>query len=88
LQIFADHCRIPLERAAWIRAQCMAELGPQQQDGAEPWKKSDYARARAKWEQIAATMTERFKAEAKACIERHNLKVFGDAYEPAEEAQS
>jgi len=84
LQIFADHCRIPLAKAAAIAEDCRAALGPVTESHAlTPWTKADYARARATWNRIAATMLPTFADEAAACIARHSLRVEGDAWQAA-----
>jgi hypothetical protein len=66
LQIFADHCRIPIEEAQAIRDRVAAK-----------WNFPDM---RSEWRAIMETMRPRWKAEAEACIAKHNLRVFGDEW--------
>lgn len=84
--IFAEHCRIPLDEAERIAAEVKAELGPECEDGPAcigGWKRSDYARARAKWTAIMETMRPRWKREAAACIARHGLVIYGAEWRAA-----
>lgn len=76
LQIFADHCRIPLAEAAQIAWEVECAFGPENESHAGGLHSaSDYARGRKVWEKIAATMLPRFKAEADAAIEKFRITV-------------
>lgn len=41
---------------------------------------------RKRWAEYVEEMKPRWKAEAEACIKRHNLRIFGDPWEPDEAA--
>lgn len=80
LASFAKHCRIALDVAQTIAEDVRAEFGPESEAG-PVHTKADYKRGRAKWAAIAATMQERHAREAKDCIARHGLVVYGDEWE-------
>lgn len=67
LQVFANHARVSLGVAAAL----LADL-----EGMDSWNEA--RRVFAIW---IEAQKPRWAAEAKACIERHGLKVFGDAWE-------
>lgn len=69
LQIFADHCRVNLTEAANIRDEI-----------AKRWNWPDM---RTCWRQVCEDMRPRWRGEAKACITKHNLVVYGDPWNVA-----
>jgi hypothetical protein len=77
LQIFADYCRLSLDEARNIVAQVFAEA-----PDAFIELKHRAKMMRTKWTAICETMKPRWKAEADACIAKHNLRVFGDPWKP------
>lgn len=76
LAIFAKHCRISVEEARGIAEEVLKD-GP----GEFIELKHRAKIARAKWAEICESMKPRWKAEAEACIKKHNLRVFGDSWE-------
>lgn len=73
LRVFAEHCRITLDAARALAAELL--------DGIEAelsFKRRD--RIRARWVEACKGMAPRWKAEADACIGKHKLVVFGDAW--------
>lgn len=82
LKTFSEHCRIDLAEAQRIADDVKASFGPESESG-PIHSSADYARGRKLWSGIAATMESRFRQEAKDCIARHNLQIFGDKYEVA-----
>jgi hypothetical protein len=87
LQIFADHIRAPLAEAERVRAivtevytSALASLG--EGDGTYAAPPSEAPRqaaklARARWAEICASYTERWQREARECIARHDLVIWG-----------
>jgi hypothetical protein len=76
LAIFARHCRITLDEAEAIRAECaaVAESLP------EPGREWNWPSARATMAARLRDMRQRWKAEAEACIAHHELRVYGDPW--------
>lgn len=72
LAMFAEHCRIPLAEARKIRQSIMTR-GMNAKD-------NRLAIAKAELAAIMDTMRPRWKAEADACIAKHGLRVYGDAW--------
>lgn len=79
LQAFADHCRIPIEDAASIRAQVHAAAVDVARDVFPDWKY-----ARTVWAALCEAMRPRWKAEAEAAIAAHHLTVYGDPWPPVD----
>ena len=73
LRMFAEHCRVPLEQARDIRDRCKSAA-------VEHDFGIDWAPSREVWRSCYAAQHPRWKQEANACIARHDLKVFGDAW--------
>lgn len=69
LAMFADHCRIAIAEASAILDDVRS--------------KYNYPDMRARWAEICKTMRPRWKTEAQACIAKHGLVVYGDAWEQA-----
>lgn len=63
LAAFARHCRISIPEAEMIRLHVSGYTTPYD---------------REKWGEIMEMLRPRWKAEAKAAIERHHLRVYGD----------
>jgi hypothetical protein len=80
LQIFADHCRIPVAEAQAIADDVRAAWGPMSEEGISPWSTSDYKRGREVWRQRCEAMRERWGREAVECIQRHKLKLYGEPW--------
>lgn len=72
LEVFADHCRVPLAEAATIRDKVQAV--------AMAAEHSRNAIAKATLAEIMATMRPRWKAEAEAAIAKHGLVVYGNTW--------
>jgi hypothetical protein len=68
LETFMGHCRIERQRALDIVEELKA---------IEP-----VAQAREAWQRICEAMRPRWEREAKACIEAHDLEVYGDTWPP------
>lgn len=70
LEIFASHCRIDENAARQIVRDILA-VDP------IPWAVKPHAIRRERWARICEGMRPRWKAEADAAIERHELNVYG-----------
>jgi hypothetical protein len=75
MQIFADHLRVSLEEAREIAKRC-APLGIPPEE------------IKQRLSSVVDELRPRWKAEAEACISNHGLKVYGDAWTPAETAKA
>jgi hypothetical protein len=72
LQVFAQHCRISLDEAEAIRAECLDEHA----NNPDGWQA-----ARATWALRMDDMRPRWKREADESIARHHLRVYGDTWQ-------
>lgn len=75
LAIFARHCRIGYGEAVAILLRCLAYGHERFGDGV--------GNPREMWKRICESMKPQWKAEAEACIARHNLKIYGDTWKGA-----
>lgn len=77
LEIFAEHCRISLTEAMDIARRVRAAVVR-----ASSGYIMDAAPARAVWAAECEAMRPRWKLEAEACIKKHDLKIYGDPWDP------
>lgn len=84
LRIFARHCRITTDEAMTIRAAVRRAYGATF-PVSDKERTDAAAAARAEWGGIMEAMRPRWKQEAAAAIERHNLRVYGDPWPPKQE---
>ena len=77
LQLFADHCRVSLTDAAMLR---LAVLDAYNTQAPGRFAGKSAKLARAKWAEICESMRPRWAEEARACIAKHNLTIYGDAW--------
>lgn len=75
LEVFARHCRIPMEEANAIRSRVISEIAAHADE-------TSYGRDY--WRREMEAMKPRWKREADETIARHNLKVYGDPWPPVE----
>ena len=77
VQLFADHCRIPLAEAQAFIAEIQTIPV---EDGLGAIVTGNVKAMRDAWRAKCESLRPMWKAQAEACIARHNLVVFGDAY--------
>lgn len=75
LQLFADHCRVSLDDARTLAAYVSEPINSD-----APITDTVRAVLRKRWARKVEGMRPRWKAEARACIAKHSLRVYGDAW--------
>lgn len=79
VDLFADYIRVSRAEAERIIADVRAH-GLEAREAGNRTGTDERRGARARWAAIVETMRPRWKQEAEACIAKHNLRVYGDAW--------